>query len=109
MSTIGKLVFVLVLGLTACGGDTDDPGERPSGYPLGKGEDPHEMTEAEHHDAACDEIAEIRQSVMSGDLRVTGDQLDYINSHASAAGDDALEEAADDSDPQDRRWRRPGN
>lgn len=38
-----------------------------------------------------------------------GDQLDYINSHASAAGDDALEEAADDSDPQDRRWRRPGN
>lgn len=61
MSTIGKLVFVLVLGLTACGGDTDDPGERPSGYPLGKGEDPHEMTEAEHHDAACDEISKIRR------------------------------------------------
>jgi hypothetical protein len=85
------LVALALLALGACTGDDEVPTERGDGGTL-PAADPDAMTPAEHADAACAEVAEVR----SGAGRVHGDQLDYIISHAGAADDDALDEAAND-------------
>jgi hypothetical protein len=75
--------------------DGQVPTERANGGTLPT-DDPNDMTADEHRQAACDEIAEIRRSIMSGDLRIHGDQLDYIISHTGAGDDVALDDAAND-------------
>jgi hypothetical protein len=91
------LVLAALVLAAGCGqGDDEVPTERGSGGTLPTEDNPEDMTAAEHADAACDEVDEIRQAIARGDVRIHGDQLDYIISHTAAADNEALDEAAND-------------